>query len=184
MAMPGWLDQHERNMRLYRDFSAVGVLVGSETNAYIQEATLLRGTPDVIYHPTEKDLNTLITALITLGTIMFAGGAQEVMPSTMSYKRADERVFRTPDDLQRLHKVVRDDRDIVLGTGHPQGGNAISKTRGNDRGVVDPEFRVYGYDNLFVCDGSVFPSPTIVNPQMSIMTMAHYASKFIGQKKI
>jgi choline dehydrogenase-like flavoprotein len=182
MAMPGWLDHHERNMRRYRDLSAVGVLVGSETNAYIQPATLLRGTPDVIYHPTEKDLNKLIDALIILGRIMFAGGAEEVMPSTMSYRRTDEKVFRGPDDLQRLHKIVRDDRDIVLGTGHPQGGNAISKVRGQDRGVIDPEFRVYGYDNLFVCDGSVFPSPTIVNPQLSIMTMAHYAAKFIGRR--
>jgi choline dehydrogenase-like flavoprotein len=183
MAMPGWLDQHERNMRLYRDLSAVGVLVGSETNAYIQAATLLRGTPDVIYTPTPKDLTTLIDAMIILGQIMFAGGAREVLPSTMSYRRSDERVFHGPDDLQRLHKIVRDDRDIVLGTGHPQGGNAISRTRGQDRGVIDSEFRVYGYDNLFVCDGSVFPSPTIVNPQLSIMTMAHYASKFIGQSK-
>jgi choline dehydrogenase-like flavoprotein len=183
MAMPGWLDQHERNMRLYRDLSAVGVLVGSETNASIKAATLLRGTPDIDYHPTQRDLDTLVNALIILGQIMFAGGAQEVMPSTMSYKRADERVFKGPDDLQRLRKIVRDDRDIVLGTGHPQGGNAISKTRGKDRGVIDPEFRVYGYDNLFVCDGSVFPSPTIVNPQLSIMTMAHYAAKFIGQSK-
>jgi hypothetical protein len=183
MAMPGWLDVHERNMRRYRDLSAIGVLVGSETNAYVTPALLLRGTPDVVYRPTDHDLETLVGALITLGEIMFAGGATEVLPSTMSYKKAEEMIFTCPSDLQRLHKIVRDDRDIALGTGHPQGGNAISKTRGQNRGVIDPEFRVYGYDNLFVCDGSVHPSPTTVNPQLTIMTFAHYASKFVAHSK-
>jgi choline dehydrogenase-like flavoprotein len=183
MAMPGWLDQHERNMRHYRDFSAIGVLVGSETNAYVTPALLLRGTPDIVYRPTDHDLETLVGALITLGEIMFAGGAAEVLPSTMSYKKAADTIFTRSSDLQRLHQIVRDDRDLVLGTGHPQGGNAISKTRGQNRGVIDPELKVYGYDNLFVCDGSVHPSPTTVNPQLSIMTFAHYAAKFVAQAK-
>ena len=73
-------------------------------------------------------------------------------------------------------------RDILLGTGHPQGGNRISKTRGKDGmsgGVVDPSFKVYGTDNLYVCDASVFPGATTVNPQLTVMTMAHYAAGLI-----
>ena len=54
-------------------------------------------------------------------------------------------------------------RDILLGTGHPQGGNRISKNRGTggvDGGVIGPDFKVWGYDNLYVCDGSIHPTAT------------------------
>jgi len=177
LAMPGWLDRHERNMRRYADLAAVGVLVGTEATAVVTPALILRGTPDVVYRPSARDLTTLVRALTFLGEIMFAGGATEVMASAMSDR--EEAIFRRPEDLRRLARIVRDDRDIVLGTGHPQGGNAISTIRGRDRGVVDPDLKVYGCDNLYVCDASVFPSATTVNPQLTVMTFAHYAAERI-----
>jgi len=66
-----------------------------------------------------------------------------------------------------------DAEEVALGTGHPQGGNAISANRA--KGVVNPDFGVYGYKNLHLCDASVFPSSIGVNPQLSIMTLAQYA---------
>jgi choline dehydrogenase-like flavoprotein len=47
-------------------------------------------------------------------------------------------------------------------------------------GVVDAHFKVYGYDNLFVCDASVFPTSLGVNPQVTVMALAHYAAPFIA----
>jgi choline dehydrogenase-like flavoprotein len=44
------------------------------------------------------------------------------------------------------------------------------------RGVVGPDFRVHGFDNLYVCDASVFPSSLTVNPQLTVMALAHYAA--------
>ncbi len=40
--------------------------------------------------------------------------------------------------------------------------------------VLDNEFRVRGFSNLYVCDASVFPSSVGLNPQLSIMAMADY----------
>ena len=48
------------------------------------------------------------------------------------------------------------------------------------RGVVDPEFRVYGTQNVFVCDASVFPSSITVNPQLTVMALARYAAEHIA----
>jgi len=40
------------------------------------------------------------------------------------------------------------------------------------KSVVDPNLRVHGFENLWVVDGSVFPTSLGVNPQMTIMAFA------------
>lgn len=190
LTMPGWLDTHFKNMQTYNRMAAVGVLVGTEARveSYLTGALFLRGEPDIVYRPSANDLNKLVEALSTLGEILFLGGAKAIFASTRHYHRYDSsRAVYRPDDVTRfkddLRKLVHDERDILLGTGHPQGGNRISKTPGRDGisgGVVDPQFRVHGYKNLYVCDASVFPGATTVNPQLTVMTMAHYAAEVMG----
>lgn len=187
LAMPGWLDTHFKNMQNYSRMAGVGVLVGTESNASLTSALFLPGIPDIVYSPSEKDLNTLVEALILLGQIMFRGGAKEIYASTRHYRSyaGDSGVYsseRFDEFAQDIRRLVKDERDILLGTGHPQGGNRISKNRGVGGitgGVVDPQFKVYGYDNLYVCDASVFPGSTTVNPQLTVMSMAHYAASLI-----
>jgi choline dehydrogenase-like flavoprotein len=189
LAMPGWLDTHFRNMSNYAKIAAIGILVGSEPTAHIKPALLLRGMPDIVYTPTERDMNTLVDAMVLMGHVMVEGGAESVFASTRHYRSFEQgkamfhrdRIASLDEGLRRL---VKDERDILLGTGHPQGGNRISEMRGqngDDGGVIDPDFKVWGYDNLFVCDASVFPGATTVNPQLSVMTMARYASDRIAQ---
>ncbi len=80
---------------------------------------------------------------------------------------------------ETLAQVDRATLENILrtGVGHPQGGNIISGKK--DIGVVNPEFRVHGYKNLFLCDASVFPTSVGVNPQISVMTFADYAVKCV-----
>jgi len=40
------------------------------------------------------------------------------------------------------------------------------------RGVVDPDCRVHGIDNLFVAGSSVFASAGCVNPTLTIVALA------------
>jgi choline dehydrogenase-like flavoprotein len=195
LAMPGWLDTHYQNMRRYAEIAGVGVLVGTEPNpeAHLRRALFLPGSPDVVYAPTPRDLDTLATALIILGKIMLAAGAKEIFASTRKYQSyspfgAEQNgktraTYRSEGDLEQLRGLIQTERDILLGTGHPQGGNRISQNRGRnglDGGVIDPGFKVYGYDNLYVCDASVHPTATTVNPQLTVMTLARYAADRIG----
>jgi choline dehydrogenase-like flavoprotein len=82
--------------------------------------------------------------------------------------------YSAPEQLDDLDDVIRDNTDIELHTSHPQGGNAISADP--EKGVVDERFRVYGTDNVYVCDASVFPSSVTVNPQLTVMALADYAA--------
>ena len=168
--MPGWFEDHFSNMRRYNRLMAVGALVGTASNAEVKEA--LTGGPDIAYTPEPADLRTLGGALKDLGKILFAGGARRVMANTWGYD-----VFTKASELDRLDQIALDPSYIALGTGHPQGGNALSTDP--KRGVVGPDFRVHGYDNLYVCDASVFPSSLTVNPQLTIMSLAHYAASVI-----
>ncbi len=178
LAMPGWLDTHFHNMQNYNRMAGVGVLVGTEANAYIVPA-LLTGGPDIVFQPTAGDMKKLLDALVILGEIFLTGGALEVYASTRSYQsyRNKTAVYTAQSELDKLRELVKHDYDILLGTGHPQGGNAIGVSP--DSGVISPDFRVFGYDNLYVCDASVFPTSTTVNPQLTVMTMAYYASQLI-----
>jgi choline dehydrogenase-like flavoprotein len=84
------------------------------------------------------------------------------------------RSYTSPEQVDELDEIVRDNTDIGLHTSHPQGGNAVS--RDPAKGVVDERFRVHGTENVYVCDASVFPSSVTVNPQLTVMALADYAA--------
>jgi choline dehydrogenase-like flavoprotein len=178
MAMPGWLETHFQNMQNYNRMAGVGVLVGTGSTGFVVPALLTRG-PDVVYYPSEEDLDKLTNALTIFGEIFFEAGAKEVYASTRSYKAYQNRkaVCSSKKDLRNLRELIKDERDILLGTGHPMGGNALAVSPA--KGVVGPDFKVFGTRNLYVVDASVFPTATKVNPQLSVMTLAHYASQLI-----
>ncbi|HEX7299158.1 MAG TPA: FAD-dependent oxidoreductase [Solirubrobacteraceae bacterium] len=170
--MPGWLDDHRRNMSRFRHLTAAGVLVGTKGTAHLRPA--LTGGVDIVYKPAREDLKTLVEALKLLGRIYLAAGARRVMPSTFQFNE-----FTSEDQLDRLDDYVKHSSYLSIGTGHPQGGNALSSDP--SKGVVDPSFRVHGFENLFVCDASVFPSAITVNPQLTVMALADYAAPGIAK---
>ena len=157
-------------MRRYANLTAVGVLVGTHRNARIKRA--LTGGPDIVYTPAPDDLAKAIEGIKLASKIWLAAGAERVMPATFHYRE-----FRSEADVDELDEYVRDSSDISLGTGHPQGGNPISTDRA--KGVVGPDFKVHGMENLYVCDASVFPTSITVNPQMTVMALADYAARYI-----
>ena len=58
-------------------------------------------------------------------------------------------------------------------TAHFLGGAVIGATP--EDGVVDAEHRVFGYQNLLICDGSAVPANVGVNPSLTITALAERA---------
>ncbi len=58
-------------------------------------------------------------------------------------------------------------------TAHILGGAVIGADRSS--GVVDARQRVFGYENLLVCDGSAIPANVGVNPSLTITALAEHA---------
>jgi len=65
----------------------------------------------------------------------------------------------------------------VPGTAHCIGGCVIAGSP--DRGVVDDHHRVFGYRNMYICDGSVLAANLGVNPSLTITALAERAMSFI-----
>jgi len=68
----------------------------------------------------------------------------------------------------------------VPGTAHCIGGCVIADSP--DHGVVDNRHRVFGYKNMYICDGSVVAANLGVNPSLTITALAERAMSFIPQK--
>jgi cholesterol oxidase len=63
-------------------------------------------------------------------------------------------------------------------TAHILGGAVIAPDPG--RGVVDARQRVFGYENLLVCDGSAIPANVGVNPSLTITALAERAMSLLA----
>jgi cholesterol oxidase len=61
----------------------------------------------------------------------------------------------------------------IPSTAHILGGAVIG--RDSEHGVVDAGQRVFGYENLLVCDGAAVPANVGVNPSLTITALAEHA---------
>ncbi|MES2619852.1 MAG: GMC oxidoreductase [Bacteroidota bacterium] len=74
--------------------------------------------------------------------------------------------------------------EVTLGlasTAHILGGCPMGKTK--EEGVVDEYFRVHGYPNMLVLDGSIMPCNLGVNPSLTITALSEYAMDHIPAKE-
>jgi cholesterol oxidase len=74
--------------------------------------------------------------------------------------------------------------EAILGTpltAHILGGCVIGKDASS--GVIDKDHKVFGYENLFVCDGSAISANPGVNPALTITAMTELAMSKIPEKK-
>jgi cholesterol oxidase len=62
-------------------------------------------------------------------------------------------------------------------TAHILGGAVIAPDA--EQGVVDAHQRVFGYENLLVCDGSAIPANVGVNPSLTITALAEHAMSHV-----
>jgi len=68
----------------------------------------------------------------------------------------------------------------IPGTAHCLGGCVMADSPEN--GVVDYRNRVFGYKNMYVCDGSVVSANLGVNPSLTITALTERAMTFIPMK--
>jgi choline dehydrogenase-like flavoprotein len=171
LIMQGWFEVLNDRMKNYSHYATAAPVVGSGTDGTVRRS--LFGKTVVKFPMSDTDFERMKEGMKMACRIFLAAGATSVLPSSYA-----DLVIRSASDIERIDSEIRKHEDISISSAHPQGGNPISSER--DIGAVDMNFRVYGYDNLYVTDASIFPAGVQVNPQLSIMALATYASERIA----
>jgi cholesterol oxidase len=65
----------------------------------------------------------------------------------------------------------------IPGTAHVLGGCPMAASTAE--GVVDSRNRVFGYQNMYICDGSVIAANLGVNPSFTICALTERAMSFL-----
>lgn len=129
------------------------------------------GTPVLDYPITPYVWEGMRRALVSMAEIQFAAGARTVFPIHES-----SRPVRTPSEARQLIAGLPMEilRTFVV-SAHVMGGCGM----GSDpkTSVVAADGRYHGVENVYVFDGSAFPTSIGANPQLSIYgTVARNAS--------
>lgn len=108
-----------------------------------------------------------------MAKIQFAAGAKKVVSL-----HAEPVVMESANELDKLDAASWGRGKLRVVTAHQMGGCQMGKDPKTS--VVDSTLKFHGMDNLFVVDGSVFPTSLGVNPQETIMGLSRFASKFVA----
>lgn len=141
------------------------------------------GEAQIDYVVSAYDRHHLLHGLSQAARIHFAAGATSILSLHNKRTRLDRPQSGEVSSLQ-MHSF---DRQLER---HGMGPNRVMMFTAHQMGtcrmgadplhaVTDEHAQVYGVKGLFVCDGSLFPSASGVNPMLSIMGLAHRASQYI-----
>ncbi len=141
------------------------------------------GEPVVDYVVCVYDCNHLRHGLRQAARAHFAAGAKSVISLHSKRTRLDrpedgavsEQQFREFD--RQLERHGMGINRIMMFTAHQMGTCRMGADPKN--AVTDGNAEVHGVKGLFVCDGSLFPAASGVNPMLSIMALCHKASQYI-----
>lgn len=124
------------------------------------------GTPVLDYPFTHYLREGFRRALAVMAEIQFAAGARVVMPM-----HQDGGAFRSFEPARRaIAKLSTDPLRVRVVSAHVMGGCALGDSP--RRAVVNPQGQHHQIENVFVIDGSLFPTSIGANPQLSIYGLA------------
>jgi choline dehydrogenase-like flavoprotein len=116
-------------------------------------------------------------SFLAMAELQFAAGAERVYPVHNHILNGFGSVQEADYQLKR-HAMER--YVVRLGSAHAMGGCSLGEDPRSS--VVNSDGKVHQYDNLYVMDGSVFPTSLGVNPQVTIFTLSSMMSAKLSQQ--
>lgn len=179
-----------------------GKVIGSVTYSYLDQGFLFQGlyAPPVLSLLTAVDPATRLPFGRGMKDWARQWGRSYLGFAAFGLDHPDGRIFAGPtgpllsysaspatrDYYARVHRAARQIVEEGLGgvlaptipqwmnmieTVHPIGACRMSE-EGPKEGVVDPDGAVWGQPGLYVLDGSILPTPSLVNPSLTIAAVA------------
>jgi len=170
MFVPGFGASHGERMREYSAMASVIVMLHDHVGGRVRPAD---GEQLHLHYSLDAaEYRQLAQGLRGAGTLLLAGGASEVLVPTSPPRRAT-----TTNELDALDASDLGALNPPLAAVHPMS----TLWMGDDpaKSVVDPRGRHHQLDDLWVADGSLFPTSIGAPPQISIYTMGRRVARHI-----
>jgi len=123
------------------------------------------GSPIVDYPLNEYLFDGIKRAYLSMAEVQFAAGAKRVRPAHQHGQWFESLSAFKSNFSQLEHQVSSN----LIGSAHVMGGLAMGENKNNC--LVDSDCKYHYLDNLWVFDGSVFPTSIGTNPQLSIYAL-------------
>jgi choline dehydrogenase-like flavoprotein len=130
------------------------------------------GGPKLDYPFTERNYECFRAGMKAIAQLHLANGAREIVSFHTTHVHISKE-----SDLARIDAAPLGPNLFGAFTAHQMGGCRMGADPA--KSVVDPQFRHHAFDNLFVVDGSVFPTSLGVNPMETIYGLSSWASDHV-----
>lgn len=171
--------QHIKYMLDYRKMAFFGALIKT-TSRGVLKAQPTVWEPLIFYTLNDEDMKRLKFGLEKTAEVLFAAGAKKVITGIyglpMELTKSEEVEIIRKADIKNTHLNV-------IGN-HPLGTCMMGddKKRAVVSGLKENFLEVFDVKNLYVCDGSIFPTALGVNPQLTIMAFADLFAQRLAKK--
>ena len=172
----------------FRHLAGFGVMLVDTPDPNNRLTINADGEPVINYQISAADKARFREGIAEAIRVMFQGGAREVYLPTLEriVPSAQETavqplVLTNVQQAETTAEAVQFiPNETILTSAHMQATDKMGASPSNS--VVGPDFHVWGTRNLYVVDGSVFPTSIGANPMQSIYTFAKiFADRAINQ---
>jgi choline dehydrogenase-like flavoprotein len=168
-----YADDFIRFCEQYQNTGYFGFMIKDTSEGSVRRG-IHRDVPFIHYHMNNHDFSQFKRGIRILTEIFLTAGATEViLPGPREFFR-----FRDMGTLTAWLNGKRSPKDFMMSAYHPLGTARIAATANN--GVCDTHHQVFGWQGLYVMDGSSVPTSLGANPQVTIMAMAARAASRIA----
>jgi choline dehydrogenase-like flavoprotein len=164
--------KHQEAMLGFSHIGSIGVHLSDRSSGRVGLSS--DGSLRASYRLTDDDARRLAFGIARAAEIHFAAGATEVYPNI---GRIGVLKF---DQLADFEATAIKPSELRLEAFHPMGSARIAADPA--KGVCSPDGAVNGVDDLYVADGSLFPTSVGVNPMMTIIAFSKRVAAGLAER--
>ena len=157
-------------MRAFNYFTIHYVMLKDQPQGEIRVSN--KGQVSIHYRLHIRDQESLREGMKLSAKVFFAGGAKRV-----HMNHVDLAPLENESEIGRINRLKMEANRVLLYSAHQ-----LSSCRmGPDpkTSVTDSFGKIHGMENLYISDGSLFPTSLGHNPQLTIMALATRNAEFL-----
>ncbi len=163
MTLPFFGRRFKQLIERYGNIVSTGVMV-SDSGTGMVVSLRFSNEPIMLYNMASKDAEKFKEAIYYAAKIFREAGAVKIFPHIYGFDELK------PDEIEKLKEAKVKPSHLEPMAFHPLGTCRMGKY--SSFSAVDENSKYHIINNLYIADGSIFPFPLGVNPQLTIMAFS------------